>query len=471
LAASAYPVGRSADQSIATAIWNFPPVAGIPYTRLMSSTTEVKTKQGLVRGLRKMDLVALVLNSIVGAGIFGLPSQAFALAGAYSVLAYLVCAVPVLLIVSCFAEVSSRFSATGGLYIYAREAFGPVVGFEIGWLAWLTRLTGFAALCNLFADYTAYFFPALGSGFGRVAVIVGVVAGLTAANIAGLRTASWFGNVLTVAKLVPLLLLIAAGLSFINLHTYSQAARPSYTGFSASVLLLVFAFTGFEMVVIPAGEARDPRRHLPFALLSGAAAAVLLFVAIQAVCVGTVADLAKSQKPLADVGAHLFGTPGASLIAAGALVSVLGTMHVIMLSAPRLLFAMAEQAQLPQVVSSAHHRFQTPHVAILLSGAGMLALSLSGTFASAATLSTTIRLITYAVTCAALPILRRRRDVEKALFSLPAGDVVSAIAIVLVAWLLSSSAWREANHVFFAAVLGFVLYAVFAGSGSRHKRI
>jgi amino acid transporter len=428
----------------------------------MSSTIETKPKQGLVRGLRKLDLVALVLNVIIGAGIFGLSSQAFALAGPYSVFAYLVCAVPVLLIVLCFAEVGSRFSATGGVYLYSLEAFGPVVGFEIGLLGWLTRLTGFAALCNLFADYTGYFLPEIASGFGRLAFIGGVVTGLTAANIAGLRTASWFANVLTVAKLVPLLVLIVAGFSFINIHTYSQATPPGYTAFSSSVLLLVFAFTGFEMVGIPAGEARDPRRHLPFALLTGAGAAALLYIAIQAVCIGTVTDLAQSRQPLADAGARLFGTPGASFIAAGALVSVLGTMHVIMLSAPRLLFAMAERAQLPQIISRPHRRFQTPHLAILFSACGMLALSLSGTFGSAALLSTIFRLITYAATCAALPVLRRRRDVEKALFSLPAGDGISAIAVLLVLWLLSNSSWREANQVFFGIVLGLVLYKVFA---------
>ena len=428
----------------------------------MPATPDVKTEQGLVRGLRRLDLVALVLNVIIGAGIFGLSSQAFALAGAYSVLAYLVCAVPVLLIVLCFAEVGSRFSATGGVYLYAREAFGPVVGFEMGWLAWLTRLTGFAALCNLFADYTGYFFPGLVSGFSRLAVVGGVVTGLTVANIAGLRTASWFANVLTVAKLVPLLLLVVAGFSSIDIRIYSQATPPSYTAFSASVLLLVFAFSGFEMVGIPAGEAHDPRRHLPFALLSGAGTVVLLYIAIQAVCIGTVTDLAKSRQPLADAGARLFGTPGASIIAAGALVSVLGTMHVIMLSAPRLLFAMAEKAQLPQVISRAHRRFQTPHLAILFSACAMLVLSLSGTFASAALLSTIFRLITYAITCAALPALRRRRDVETALFSLPAGNAISALAVLIVLWLLSSSSWREANQVFFAIVLGLVFYGVFA---------
>ena len=320
----------------------------------------------LRRDIRKWDLVALVLNSVIGAGIFGLPSRAFALAGSYSLLAYVVCAVPVFLIVLCFAEVSSRFNGTGGMYLYARTMFGPLAGFEIGWLAWVTRLTAFAALCNLFADYLGYFLPGSDSGTGRVVVITLVVFCLGAANIAGVRLASLFTNIFTIGKLAPLVLLVAAGSFFINTQSYSSAVHPTYNAFSASVLLLLFAFTGFENAVIPAGEARDPRRHLPFALITGTAIVVLLYVAIQAVCIGTLPELAKSQKPLADVGSQLLGRPGAAIISFGALISVMGTMNAIMLAASRLLFAMAEQGQLPRIASSTHRRFHTPHVAVLI---------------------------------------------------------------------------------------------------------
>jgi APA family basic amino acid/polyamine antiporter len=431
----------------------------------MSSVSEATSGSHLLRNIRKWDFVALVLNSIVGAGIFGLPARAYALAGPYSILAYLVCAVPVFLIVLCFAEVSSRFKETGGLYLYARTAFGPLAGFEMGWLAWLARLTAFAALCNLFADYLSYFLPVSGSGTGRVAAIVVVVSFLAAANVAGVRLASLFGNVFTVGKLVPLVLLVVVGSFFLNTQSYSSATPPSYTGFSASVLLLVFAFTGFEIAAIPAGEALDPRRHLPFALLTGTVMAVLLYVGIQAVCIATLPELAKSQRPLADAGTRLFGRPGAAVISLGALISVMGTMNAIMLAAPRLLFAMAEQRQLPRIISATHRRFHTPHVAILLSALGMLALTLSGTFASAATLSTIIRLTTYAVTCAALPALRRRSDSSQALFVVPAGDVVSMVALILIVWLFSSSSWPEAYQALLAGAFGLLLYVVCAGRG------
>ena len=425
----------------------------------------------LVRGIRKWDLVALVVNSMIGAGIFGLPSRAYALAGVRSLLAYLVCAVPIFLIVLCFAEVSSRFKDTGGPYLYAREAFGPLVGFEIGWLAWLARLTAFAALCNLFVDYLSYFLPASGSGVGRAAVISVVVSFLAAANFVGVRLASLVGNVFTVGKLLPLVLLVVVGSFFIDPQAYSSAASPTYSAFSASVLLLVFAFAGFENAVIPAGEALNPRRHLPFALLTGTAITVLLYVAIQAVCIGTLPELADSQRPLAEVGGHLLGMPGAAIISLGALISVTGTMNAIMLAAPRLLFAMAEQGQLPQIVSATHKRFHTPHVAILFSAVGMLILTLSGSFASAALLSTIIRLATYAVTCAALPVLRRKNG-DQAPFAIPAGEKVSIAALVLVMWLFSSTSWPEARQAVVAGVAGLLLYATFAGRCQpRHRSV
>jgi basic amino acid/polyamine antiporter, APA family len=423
----------------------------------------------LRREIRKWDLVALVLNCIIGAGIFGLPSRAFALAGTWSLLAYVVCAVPILLIVLCFAEVGSRFKETGGLYLYAREAFGSLIGFEMGWLAWLTRITAFAALCNLFVDYTAYFIPAAGAGLGRVMVITGVISCLAAVNVAGVGVASAAGNIFTIGKLLPLLLLVAIGSFFVNSENFASSAFPMYSSFSSSVLVLVFAFTGFEMAGIPAGEAKDPRRHLPFALLAGAGIAVLLYVAIQAVCIGTVPNLATSQRPLADAGAYIFGPGGAAVIALGALVSVLGTMNAIMLAGPRLLFAMAEQGQLSKVVATTHPRFHTPHVAILFTAAAVILLTLSGTFTSLATLSTIIRLATYAVTCAAVQVLRRRGTDAPGLFLIPGGKFVSTAALVLIAWLFSSSAWSEVAQTLIAIGIGLILYAAFARIAKKQE--
>ena len=420
-------------------------------------TTELR------RDIRKWDLVALVLNCIVGAGIFGLPARAFALAGVYSLVAYVVCAVAVVLIVLCFAEVGSRFRETGGLYLYARETFGPLVGFEIGWLSWLTRITAFAGLCNLFVDYFAFFLPAVASGMARALVITVAVFVLAGVNVAGVRVASAVGNVFTVGKLLPLLVLIGVGFVFINPQNYSAGVVPSYSSFSSAVLLLVFAFSGFEMASIPAGEFKDPRRHLPFALLVGTAIVVVLYVALQAICIGTVPNLATSQRPLADAGRYLMGTPGAALISLGALISVTGTMNAIMLAGSRLLYAMAEQGQLPRIASATHQRFRTPHVAIIFSAVVIVVLTLSGTFISLVTLSTVIRLATYASTCAAVQVFRRMKRNQAGLFLMPAGKAISTLSLLLIVWLFSSSAWSEAIKTLLAAVIGLMLYAACAG--------
>jgi amino acid transporter len=419
------------------------------------------TKSGLVRGIRRWDLVAVAINGIIGAGIFGLPSKVYSLIGAYSLIAFLVCALVVTLIVLCFAEVGSRFRETGGPYLYAREALGPVVGFEVGWLVWLARLAAFAANCNLLISYLGYFWPAATSGLWRAVVIIGVVCTLTAVNIIGVRNAALFSDVFTIGKLIPIVLFIIAGLFFLNLQNFSLAVQPSYGAFSTSVLLLVYAFTGFEMAVIPAGEVRDPQRTLPMAILTAMGVVAVVYILIQVVCIGTLPGLASSERPLADASGHFLGAAGAAIISAGALVSIIGNLSVLILAGSRLPFAMAERQELPQILSATHRRFRTPYCAILLTAGIMLVLTLSGTFIYAVTISTIARLLAYGATCVALLLLRRRSGAGPAMFKVPAGEVVAIITLALAAWLLSNIKWSEARDAGIAAALGLVIYLAY----------
>jgi amino acid transporter len=426
---------------------------------------EPTAKASLVRGLRKWDLVALVINSIIGAGIFGLPSRAFALAGTYSLLAYLVSAVAIFLVILCFAEVGSRFSATGGSYLYARVTFGPLIGFQVGWLMWLGRIAAFASLSNLFVGYVGYFVPMAGANPWRPVVIVTIVAALTITNIVGVRVTATVTNALTVGKLIPLLLVAIVGLFFVDPERYSLGTPPAYGSFSQAALLLVFTYMGFEGAAIPTGEMRDPAKHLPFALLVGLGVVVLVYVSIQTVCIGTLPDLAHSERPLSDASLHFLGAPGASLIAGGALVSIGGTLNALMFATPRLPFAMAENRQLPQTLTATSPRFGTPTAAILLTATVTLAVTLFSTFISALTMSA-VRLMAYMTTCAALPVLRRNPSVPPPAFLVPAGPLVSVIAVSLSLWLLSSSPWNEKRLAGIALLLGFVLYLPHA-RGSR----
>jgi amino acid transporter len=422
-------------------------------TKVLAETSEA----GLIRGIHRWDLVAIAINGIIGGGIFGLPAPVFKLIGAYSLIAFAVCALVVLLIILCFAEVGSRFDETGGPYLYAREAFGSAVGFEIGWLIWLARLTAFAANCNLLVSYLGYFFPAATNPFWRASIIILTVAVLAIVNLVGVRQAAVVSDFFTIGKLIPLLLFIAVGLFFLNHQAFAMGPRPATGAFSQSVLLLIYAFTGFEMAAIPAGEVRDPKRNLPRALLIAIAVVAFVYILIQIVCVGTLPELAQSQKPLADAGMHFMGAAGAAIISAGAIISITGNLNILVLSGSRVPFAMAEQEQLPSFIAKVHRRFATPYVAILITTGVMLLFTLKSSFREALTISAIARLVTYGATCLSLLVFRRRSNMPPAVFRLRGGNVIAVLSLILAAWLLTS-AQKEARAAAVAAGIGLVVY-------------
>jgi len=416
------------------------------------------SNEGLVRGIRKWDLVAVTINGIIGAGIFGLPAKVYSLLGTYSLVAFVACAFVVVLIILCFAEVGSRFDETGGPYTYAREAFGSTIGFEVGWLSWLARLSAFAANCNLMVSYLGFFWPAATTPIPRAIIISLVVISLAAINFFGVRQAAIASDFFTIGKLIPLFIFIGAGLFFLKPNAYSFGPLPSTGAFSQSVLLLIYAFTGFEMAAIPAGEIRDPRRNLPRALLIATGVVAATYILVQIVCVGTLPQLANSTKPLADAAQNFMGTAGAAIISAGAIISIAGNLNILVLSGSRLPFAFAEQKQLPSLVARVHHRFFTPYVAIAITATVMLVLTLQSSFVAALTISAIARLVTYAATCAALPVLRRRKSTAPAVFKVRAGPVVAVAALILSVWLLANSTLKEAIQAGIAAAVGLLIY-------------
>jgi len=416
--------------------------------------------EGLRRVIQRWDLVAITINGIIGAGIFGLPAKVYALIGAYSLFAFVACALVVVLIILCFAEVSSRFDRTGGPYLYAQEAFKPAIAFEVGWLMWLARLTAFAANCNLLISYLGYFRPELSVGPARIAIIVTVVIVLTAINVLGVRQAAIASNLFTIGKLVPMIVFVAVGMFFLRPASYALGPAPAIGAFSQSVLLLIYAFTGFEMAAVPAGEITNPQKYLPRALLLAILVVATLYIFIQVVCVGTLPELAQSQKPLADAGMRFMGTAGGALISAGAIISITGNLNIVLLSGSRVPFAMAEQKQLPSIIARVHRRFATPHISIIGTAAIMLLLTLKQNFVQALTISAIARLLTYAATCAALPVLRRSSP-HPALFKLPGGPVIALLALLLAAWLLTNSTLQEAITAAIVAAIGLAIFLIY----------
>jgi basic amino acid/polyamine antiporter, APA family len=416
------------------------------------------SKPDLLRAMGRWSLVALVVNSIIGSGIFGLPSVEAGMLGPASPLAYLPAALGMGVIMACFAEVASRFRQAGGPYLYARVAFGRLAGIEVAWVTWLARLTAAAANVNLFVIYLAEFWPAARSPWPRFAVLSLLVGVLTFVNYRGVRAGARQSNLFAVAKLVPLLLFIAAGLFFIHGGNFSvHSPAPAGTWLEA-VLLLVFAFGGFEGAVIPMSEARDPRRDAPFALFSALAAVTLVYLLVQVVVTGVLPDASVSDRPLA-AAAHLFvGPAGAAFITLGALISVYGLLSSMTLYTPRLTFALAEQGDFPAPFAWVHPRFRTPYVSIAAFGVLVWGLALAGSFQWNVTLSAVSRLFTYGATCAALVVFRKKPP-EKEALHLPAGPAFSLLGILFCLALITRMGRGEFAIVLATGVVGLVNWA------------
>ena len=403
-------------------------------------------------------MVALVINGIVGAGIFGLPQKVHALLGAWGLLAIAACAILMGFVIACFAEVSSRFSETGGPYLYAAEAFGPFTAFVVGWLLWLARVTGLCAILGVLVEYLSFLVPAVGHGTARAVLVTAVVGGLAVLHIRGTRGATRFGTVITIAKIAPLLLFVVLGLPHVTATAFEFSVQPTRADFSSAVLLLGFAFVGWETALVAAGEMREPRRDAPFSLGVGLAGVAALYVGIQAVCLGTLPGLADSTRPVADAASTFLGPAGATIIVVGAAISMLGTINGGVLAISRIPFAMAEARQLPRALAGLHPVYRTPVLSIVVSCAVVLLLTLTRGHIYLLTISTISRLFAFTVTIVSIPVFRRRPQMAPALFTLPGGMTVPLVALVLIVWLLSGTSWSDTRDVTVATVVGALVF-------------
>lgn len=372
-----------------------------------------------------------MVNSIIGSGIFGLPSLITRQIGSAGPLAWVAAAVFSAIIMLCFAEVASRFTETGGPYLYARVAFGRFTGILMGWLTWLVRLASAAANANLFIIYLAEFWIQAQSPLPRVLVLTALIGMLTAINYWGVNAGTQLSNVFTVAKLLPLLVFILLGGMYLVSHHQPVQIGFSNTGHGSwldAMILMIFAYGGFEGALLPMGEAKDPRRDAPFALIAALVICAVVYTLVQVVVMGALANSAASDRPLA-AAAHVFmGEVGTTFISVGALLSIYGYLSSMLLNTPRLTFALAERGDFPQVFAAIHPRFRTPYVSIVVFAALLWVLAFTGSFQWNVVLSAVARLFYYGIVCAALIVLRRRAPGE-ARFRLPAGPLLAVFGI------------------------------------------
>ena len=398
---------------------------------------------------------------MIGSAIFILPSQVAAQLGAWSPLAFLVIGFASLLVALCFAEVGSRFEGTGGSYLYTRAAFGRFVGFEVGWMQWFTRVTGHAAVVNALALALGFYWPTLMGGVGRPVVVTVVTLMVGWINLRGIRSSANVINLFTIGKLVPLALFILVGLWFVDVDRLRVSGGVPLPQLSAGALLLIFAFGGFDNVGVPAGEATDPRRHVPFALVATIVVVTAVMTLAQIVAMGTLPDLAASTTPIADASLLYMGAAGALIVSAGAVVSMIGSNMGHVLIASRTIFALAENGDLPRPFAKVNPRLRTPSNAIIFSTFIALALALSGSFATLAAANAVARLVIYTGACAATLRLRNERfrgTINAPAFTSPLGSLVPLLAIGVSMLILAGATQQQLLGGAAALAAGGVLY-------------
>jgi amino acid transporter len=403
----------------------------------------------------------LVVNGLIGAGIFGLPSGAAALAGEYSVLVYVFCALLILPIILCFAELGSYFRGTGGPIRYGTLAFGPFIGFQGGWLYYLARLISFSANTVLLTDSIAYFIEGAGTGTGRIISLSIICIGLSVINVLGSVESIRSMTLFTVIKFAVLILLPLGGFILLGsevIPSFDSPIPPS-ADLGAAALLLIYAFVGFEGAVVPAGEAKRPERDMPLGLLLGLAVVAALYIVIQLVSQAAVPDLANSKTPLLDVSASLFGPVGAILLMVGVAASVLANLVSSMFSATRVTYALSLEKSLPRWFGEVHSRYLTPANSVVFFGIAAFLLAAFGSFTVLAAMTVLSRLFLYGMSCAAIPKLRPQFRGEGR-FILRGGYAIPVLGIAACLWLMlqvsERSIWMTAIFVGIGSILYWV---------------
>lgn len=421
------------------------PATGQRGIRLTTSSNSARGQGHLLRAIGFLGIAVLALNSVIGGGIFGLPPSVVSRAGVASPWLFLVVSVLIITIVMTFAQLASYFRESGGPVLYTTRAFGPFVGFGTGWIYYISRITAFAGNSTLLAAYVGSLWAPLSTNVGRTLVITTVCAGLTWANYIGVKDGVRTLSVLTFLKLAPIFLLILVGLPYVSADAVIPREMPVIDDLGGTVLLMIFAFVGFESTTIVSGESKDPRRSLPSALVQTTIFIGVFYFLIVLVYVAVLPHTAGGEGTLVAMGEFLLGPAGAIVVALAAVFSIGGNLGAILLAVPRMTFALANHHQLPRWFGVVNKRYSTPGNSILFLGGLSLALALTGTFEKLVIASSLTRLITYVLCICALPIIHRQaaEEVRQEAYRLKGGYLIPALALLISIWIAAQSGRDE----------------------------
>ncbi|PWT92241.1 MAG: amino acid transporter [Acidobacteria bacterium] len=429
---------------------------------------ETVTEEKLIRTVGFKTIVALTINGIIGAGIFALPANTARVLGVASPVAFLIAGLFTLILVLCFAELGGLYDRTGGAYLYASEAFGGMIAFLIGWMYFLARLTSTAALSNALVGFIGFFFP-LVTPWREIVIAVALLI-FAAINYLGIQLSTRVITGLTIIKLLALASFIFIGIFFVKWEIFRSIEFPSSSNLTTAILPAMYAFTGFEIIAVPSAEYVNPKRNLPLGILGGSSIAIAIYILIQTVAVGVDPNIATSEAPLAQAASLFIGPSGSALISAGAIFSTIGTIIAILLIAPRILYAMALEQQLPSKLATIHPRFRTPSFAIISFTLITLPVAISTSFIKLATLSAMSRLITYIGSAIALLILRPKKSSQDS-FRIPGGPTIPVLAILLCLFFLTAATRKDWVAGGIAIIVGLILYGVAARKQIHHEAI
>lgn len=415
-------------------------------------------------------IILLGINAIVGSGIFLLPGQAYAKMGSGSLFVYLFVSVLAMALALCFAEVAGMFKRNGGAYLYVKEAFGDFAGFEVGIMKWIVSIIAWATMAVGFATALSSIFPSVSDPVFHACIVCGILIGLGIVNIIGVQLTKYVNNIATMAKLLVLLLFVGLGIFFLQADNFSPMFPETVntTTFSETVLLIFYAFTGFEAIATAAEDMENPKKTLPIAIVSAMIIVSILYFLIQLVSIGTLGSaLATSVTPVADAISVFLGGVGKNIVAIGTLISIGGINIASSFLTPRNALALAEDRLLPHIITK-KTTWGTPYIAILLSVLLALPIALSGSFTQLAAISVISRFTQYIPTCLSIIVFRRTRKDLPSTFRVPFGYSIPILATLLSVWLLLHADIGKLLIGLGAMILAIPLYFIMKHKQTKH---
>lgn len=382
-------------------------------------------------------VLLLGINSIIGSGIFLLPNQAAKLMGTASIFVLIFDALLVISIALCFAQAATYFDKDGGPYLYAKDAFGEFIGFEVGFVTWSIRMIAEATMAVAFETALITIFP-IASPYKSLITSILIIS-LAIMNILGARVSKVVNNIITVSKLLPLVLFVAIGIFFIHqsnfIPLFPHGTYQSGTFAQASILMF-YAFTGFEGLAVAAGDMKNAKQNLPKAIITVILCVASFYILIQIVTTGILGNsLAHTNAPIQEAFAKIAGQFGKALVAAGTLLSTGGLLVASSYITPRSGVALAESGIMP-VVLKKRNRYNAPWVSIIISMTITLLIAWSGTFGFLAQISAISRFAQYIPTCLAVIVFAHTKKRLPQSFHLIGGPIIPIIAVLVSVWLL-----------------------------------